>query len=338
MIDLFFTGIIVSFVISLVLTFYFVYLVIKKMSMANRTGIDVNKLDKPKIPEMGGIAAFFAITLSMSISVGFVKIIDEMSSEALLVAVSVMGLAALVGVLDDVSILGRREKAWLISFASLPLIISQISNEKLDFLILVFDFSTENHYKYLFWFLIVPFGISACSNAINMSAGYNGLESGQMAIISINLLIISLINNADLIFCIIFSSVFGSCLGLYYFNRFPARIFIGDVGTLSFGSLVAATLIMSNQIIFGIICIIPTFFELFATVKYSFKGIERRGACMSPDISPSGEIRPPPGSEDYTLAFQILSRFPSNEKVLVQRLLLLYLFSGILAIIIAYNF
>ena len=127
-------------------------------------------------------------------------------------------------------------------------------------------------------------------------------------------------------------------VGLYYFNRFPAKIFIGDVGTLSFGSLMAASLIMSNQIIFGIMCIIPTFYELFATIKYSFKGVERRGACMSPNISSSGEITPPAGSEDYTLAFQTLSRFPSTEKVLVQRLLSLYLFSGLFAIIIAYIF
>ena len=109
--EIYLISILLATILSLFFTFYFVPLVIKKMEISSKTGKDVNKIEKPEIPEMGGIASFFAISLSMSISVGFVKIIDEMNSEVLLVTVSVMGLAALVGVLDDVSILGRKEKS-----------------------------------------------------------------------------------------------------------------------------------------------------------------------------------------------------------------------------------
>ena len=328
---------VLSFLVPFALTYYTIPRIIEKMTHAGMVGHDVNKLDRPQVPEMGGISIILGFSLGASFVVALIKYFDSYDSYFLLVSISVLCIASLIGLMDDVSILGRKEKAWFISFASLPLLISQRGNSKIDFLLIEIDFVAVN-LDLIYWLIIVPFGITCCANALNMSAGYNGLESGQMAIISLSMLIISYINDVDESILLILASMLGSLTAFYLFNKYPAKIFIGDIGTLGFGSLIAAVAVMSNQIIFGIICISPSFFELYATIKYKLKGIERRDACMNPVINPEGKLSPPEGSGDYTLSYFILSRKEYDEKSLVNFILLLYLISGLIAIMISYYF
>ena len=327
--------ILISISITLFLTYYIMPKVIRKMVQADICGNDVNKIDKPVVPEMGGIGAVLGFSLGLSLTIAILKYLDYIDAEPLLVSISVLCIAALIGLLDDVSILGRKEKAWFISFASLPLIISQIGESEINLLFLSINFNGEIP-NLIFWIIVVPFGVTCCANALNMSAGYNGLESGQMVIISLSMLLVSSIKNLDDTILMLWGGILGSSFGLYMFNKYPAKIFVGDVGTLGFGALIASTVIMSNQIVFGVICIIPSFYELYSTLRYKFKGIERRDACMNPQITTEGILHPPKGSEDYTLSYLILNHSPSNEKTLVNKILILYIFSGLMACLLAY--
>jgi len=324
-----------SLFIPFLITFSIMPRLMEKMARADICGIDVNKINKPKVPEMGGIAGVLGFTLGSTFVLGIIKYLDYIDEIPLLVSISVVCIASLIGLLDDVSVLGRKEKAWFISLASLPLIISQIGSEEINFIIYNLDLK---EYSIFFWIILVPVGVTGCANAINMSAGYNGLESGQFVIVSFSLLLISLLDNTDLSITIIYSSILGTCIGLYYYNKFPSKVFLGDVATLGFGALVAACVIMSGHIIYGVICIMPTFYEMFSTIKYSIKGIERRQACMNPILTESGLIKPPSGSEDYTLAFFILSKWDLNERQLVKVILFLYMFFGILSVSLFYIF
>ena len=316
------------------LGFFLIPKVMLKMQYANRTGIDVNKIEKPEIPEMGGLGAVVAFSLGLSFSLGLLKYFSAVNHVPILVSISVVSLAALIGILDDVSLLGRKEKAWFIAFSSLPLVISQIGNEEIDFLLLTVYFDNES-LKLVFWLIVIPFGITCCSNALNMSAGYNGLESGHILIISISLLIVSIINNIDLPFLLILSAMVGSSLSLYIFNKYPSRTFVGDVGTLSFGALVSSIVIMTNQIVFGIVCLIPTYYELYATIKYKIKGIERRKYCMNPIVGEDKIISVPKGAEDFTLAYRILSLAKLSERKVVNLILSFYALCGTLAIMLS---
>tara|TARA_B100000579_G_scaffold77583_1_gene60148 strand:+ start:4744 stop:5742 length:999 start_codon:yes stop_codon:yes gene_type:complete len=319
-------------IISFGITISILPRLIDKMIKADICGIDVNKIDKPKIPEMGGIAGVLGFTLGATFMLGLVKYFDTIDDYPVLVSISVVCIASLIGLLDDVSILGRKEKAWFISLAALPIIISQIGEPEINFIFYLVSFEA---YPLFFWLILVPLGITCCANALNMSAGYNGLESGQFTIISFTLLVISFFDETSLPIVIIYASIFGSSIGLYTFNKYPSKIFLGDIATLGFGSLIAATVIMSGHIIYGVICIIPTFYELFSTVKYSFKGIERRGACMNPIITKDGKLRVPQEANDYTLAYFLLSRKEMNEKTLVTNILSLYAFCGLVSILIS---
>ena len=89
-------------------------------------------------------ASILGISLGLSLTLGLVKYFDQIDETPVLVSIAVVGIASLIGLLDDVSILGRKEKAWFISFASLPLIISQEGILVID----LFGYNLDFNYFY----------------------------------------------------------------------------------------------------------------------------------------------------------------------------------------------
>ena len=180
----------------------------------------------------------------------------------------------------------------------------------------------------------MPIGVTGVANAMNMSAGYNGLESGQVVVVSSVLLTISVLRGDPDFSPMLFASLLGCSLGLYFFNRYPAHVFIGDIGTLGLGAALAAGVILGHLEFYGLIAIAPAFYEGAATIYYGFrnKNGERKSACKNPIIERNGVLRPPAGASRYTLAYWILSKRPMSEKALVRMLLLLYGVSGVIAI------
>ncbi|HID74018.1 MAG TPA: hypothetical protein EYP43_03085, partial [Thermoplasmata archaeon] len=262
-----------------------------------------------------------------------------------LAIIGVCFVAATIGIFDDISVLRRREKAALVIFASLPLIIAhQLTRPEI---LLPFGnsilFNDVWAVYLLYWLVLVPIGISGAANAINLSAGYNGLESGEIAVVSLFLILIAFALEAthpvETVLTehtvIILTALLGSSLALYTFNRTPAKVFVGDTGTLGMGAVIGAAVILGNIQFYGIICILPAFYEMAATVYYSAKGVERRDACMNPVIREDGRLEPPKGAERYTLAYLILSRRPMTERRLVQVILGLYAISGLAAFLLA---
>jgi len=90
--------------------------------------------------------------------------------------------------------------------------------------------------------------------------------------------------------------------------------------------------------LYGIIAILPAFYEGFATFYYSQIQCvpDRRHACHHPIIREDGNLEPPKGAERYTLAYLLLSRKPMTEQQLVRTLLGLYSLAAIAAIILSF--
>jgi len=180
-------------------------------------------------------------------------------------------------------------------------------------------------------------GVTGLANAMNMSAGYNGLESGQVAIVAGSLLAIGLLRPVPDYAFMILAALLGCACGLFYFNRYPARVFIGDIGTLGLGAAVAGGAILAHLEFYGLVAIAPAFYEAGATVYYGLhkKNGERKSACRNPQIHKDDTLRPAPGGERYTLAFLVLSKRPMTERALVRILLAFYLVSGGVAILLS---
>src|SRR6266571_625560 len=315
-------GSLVALTMSLALVVLLMPPLIRKMFAGGMVGVDVNKASKVKVAELGGIAALFAFSVSLSLVVGLQKLIGNVGEPPFLAVIAVFFMASMIGLIDDISNLKQRVKAVVVSFAALPLLLVHIGPDLID-LPFGYGFSFGSDLYLLYWLILVPVGVTGMANAMNMSAGYNGLESGQLTIVSGSLLFIGTLRGIPDFATLIFAALLGSCLGLFWFNRYPARVFIGDIGTLGLGAAIAAGAILGHLEFYGLIAIAPSFYEAFATLYYGARGLngKRRDACHNPTISDSGVLSPPLGANRYTFAYLLLSKKPMNEKALVRTLL-----------------
>ena len=302
------------------------------MREGGMVGKDVNKPSRVEVPELGGIAALFAFSISLSIIVGVQKMVGNIAELPYLAVISVFFIAAMVGLIDDISNIPQRLKIVGVAFAALPLMLVHLGTEIVFPLGYTIALAGTTYFAY--WLALVPVGVSGVANAMNMSAGYNGLESGQIVIVSCAMLGILVIRGGPDYPVIILGALVGAALGLYAFNRYPARVFVGDIGTLGMGAALAGAIILGHIETYGLIAIMPAFYEGFATAYYSLvkKVKNRRFACHHPVIGPDGKLQPPGGAERYTLAYLILSKRPMTERRLVRTLFCLYATSGLVAV------
>lgn len=306
---------------------------IRKMKAGGMVGLDVNKFEKTPVAELGGIAALFAFSVSLSLVVGLQKLLGDVAEPPFLAAISVFFIASTIGLIDDISDIPQRLKAVAVAFAALPLMLVHLGQTAIG-LPFGLQWVFAGDWRLVYWLILVPIGVTGVANAMNMSAGYNGLETGQIAVITVALLIVGQLRGIPDVAMLVFGAILGCSLGLFYFNRYPARIFIGDIGTLGLGAALAAGVILAHLEFYAMIAITPAFYELVATAYYGVRGQnhERKAACRNPIIQRNGTLEPPSGASHYTLAYLILGKREMHEQALVWTILLLYTLSGIVAI------
>ena len=125
--------------------------------------------------------------------------------------------------------------------------------------------------------------IIGSSNAINLSDGLDGLASGLSMIALTPFILISLHSgNYELTLFLI--CVIGALIGFLFFNFHPAKIFMGDCGSLALGSLIAITSIILNSeiilVVAGILFVLEAF-SVILQVSY-YKLTHKRIFLMAP--------------------------------------------------------
>ncbi|MEI6690436.1 MAG: hypothetical protein WCL07_01675 [bacterium] len=106
------------------------------------------------------------------------------------------------------------------------------------------------------WFFVpfAAFVITAFSNAVNITDGLDGLAGGLLMIALFSLIVITagLLDTSLGLFIALW---LGGLLAFLYFNTYPARIFLGDVGALSFGATLAViALLLGKVVAITVIC------------------------------------------------------------------------------------
>ena len=126
-----------------------------------------------------------------------------------------------------------------------------------------------NGYTWLIYSLVVIFIIVSVSNGANITAGLDGLAAGVSAIVGITLSIFIYLSG-NLIFSdylnimyipgigelVIFSFAFvGACIGFIWYNSYPAQVFMGDIGSLSIGAIIAVlAIIVKKELLIPVMC------------------------------------------------------------------------------------
>lgn len=159
-------------------------------------------------------------------------------------------------------------------------------------------------WAFLLFIPIVIFIIAAVSNGANLTDGIDGLAAGTTATIALGIAFLAYVSG-NVIFAdylnimyiphigelvIFVSALVGACLGFYWWNCFPAQIFMGDTGSLTLGGIVAVScIIIRKELLIPILCgiyLIETVSVILQTsyFKYTKKkyGEGKRIFLMSP--------------------------------------------------------
>ncbi|HYA32510.1 MAG TPA: hypothetical protein VEG65_00725 [Candidatus Bathyarchaeia archaeon] len=328
MIDSFtFFLLIVSILLAFIVTFIVTPPLIKRMKSAGVSGVDVHKVEKPEISEMGGFAIYagFATSLIFAAFLG-------LNLTLILVSLLVVTLSTGVGALDDVMHLGAKEKPLLGYLAGIPLILTAGSDPYLLVPLL------GTFWLGLVWIPVVPFAVTAGANAVNTFAGFNGMEIGCGAIVTLALIIIGIVlvsPTGGVAGLLILAALLGALLGFFPYNRYPARIFTGDIGTLCIGSAIAVGAIALKIEIFAVIAALPYIIN-YGMVLFSVGKVTESHLFTATQVKDDGYLLP---SKSYsvrkTLSDFILARKSMKEPVLVKILWILCGVTGAISIFLA---
>lgn len=124
-------------------------------------------------------------------------------------------------------------------------------------------------WSFLFFIPIIVFIIAAVSNGANLTDGLDGLATGTTASVAVGIAILAYVSG-NVIFAdylnimyipnigelvIFISAVIGACIGFYWWNCYPAQVFMGDTGSLTLGGIVAVScIIIRKELLIPILC------------------------------------------------------------------------------------
>jgi UDP-GlcNAc:undecaprenyl-phosphate/decaprenyl-phosphate GlcNAc-1-phosphate transferase len=214
-------NIILASVASLITAFLITPLIIK-------LAFSINAIDQPDnrkvhqigMPRIGGLA------IILSVITGF--LLSDLSYKNIS-AITIAGfLIALLGFFDDLYNVSPKMKLLIQILASIIVTLSGLTIEILHIpFIGVVNIGIMEYPLTILW-------IVAITNIINIIDGLDGLAAGVSGIVISTIAFMAFYNNNQLIFTLSLILI-GSILGFLFYNFYPAKIFMGDVGSLFLG-------------------------------------------------------------------------------------------------------
>ncbi|HOX34168.1 MAG TPA: UDP-N-acetylglucosamine-1-phosphate transferase [Methanoregulaceae archaeon] len=220
--------------------------VIRKLRLNGHVVKDMYKAGLPDVPTQGGLVLLLIAIFSLSIlALFYAKYISAVNYTIVFVVV----LFALFGLLDDLINIGRPAKLILLYYCSYPLFPFITTTA-----ILLPVIGSVDAIVYLQ--VIIPTYVPVVSNLVNMHSGLNGLAPGISLIVLLTLVLKAFfygnIFNALFIVCLT-----GAVAGYFWFEKYPSRIFWGNIGALSVGAAIGAMIVTQGFIISGFVMLIP---------------------------------------------------------------------------------
>ena len=298
------------FAISLLLVAYFLtvlmlprlikYLHVLKFGQAIREEGPQSHMHKKGTPTMGGISFIIAIVISLIVAM----FLDSPNIQYYILFIYTTISFSIIGYIDDMLIvvkkkndgLAPRKKLMLqILFSVIFYILVTFIYKDVNYIhIPVFDYKLNISYFYI---IFLVFWQTGFSNAVNLTDGLDGLATSITIITTSTFALLAYKENnfPVLVFCL---TIVGALVGFLLFNRNPAKIFMGDTGSLALGGILAAiSVILHKEVAFlfiGLVYILETL-SVIIQVAY-FKKTGKRIFKMSPlhhhfELSGYGEVK-----------------------------------------------
>ena len=298
------------FAISLLLVAFFLtvlmlprlikYLHVLKFGQEIREEGPQSHMHKKGTPTMGGISFIVSIVISLIIAM----ILDSGNFQYYILFIYTTISFSIIGYIDDMLIVVKKKNDGLAPRKKLML---QILFSVIFYILVTFIYKDINYIhipgleynlniSYLYLIFLV-FWQTGFSNAVNLTDGLDGLATSVTIITTSTFALLAYKENnfPVLVFCL---TIVGALLGFLLFNKNPAKIFMGDTGSLALGGILAAiSVILHKEIAFlfiGLVYILETL-SVIIQVAY-FKKTGKRIFKMSPlhhhfELSGYGEVK-----------------------------------------------
>jgi UDP-N-acetylglucosamine--dolichyl-phosphate N-acetylglucosaminephosphotransferase len=276
---------VIPFLTALIFTFLLLPPFIRRMHAQKFLGKDMNKFEKPKVAELGGVMVFlgFAIGVFSALFISTYLMAFSLELAYLFAGLSTISMIAFIGFIDDIIGWKKGIRQWQHALfpiiAALPL-MSISAGES----VMTIPFIGPIELGIFYSLIVIPIGITGASNAFNMLAGFNGLEAGQGIILTLTLTIIAFFNN-QLTVVVLGLAMIGALIGFLKFNYFPAKIFGGDSLTLMVGANLAVMSILGNMETFGLLIFSLFFIEFLIKASHKFQsecfGVPNKNGVLS---------------------------------------------------------
>ena len=321
---------ILIFIVGFAITMFIIPYVMKFMKKKGYIGIDIHKSSRPEVAESGGIALLIGIACtSLLLIIFFPNFFNEILIFILTVVVS-----GVIGFVDDRIRLKSRYKVILTIFTGI-----------LIFLANVYGFITIEAPTIPFlgklrlniiYPIVVPIIVAVFANTVNMLEGYNGEGSGTAIIALISLFICSILwDSAEgLLFTVVSLAVL---IPFYFYNKFPARLFPGDVGTLSIGAIFAGIALFGSleaAVFCALLIHIFNSFYVLYSVKGFFESSEILGNKNDIIMLENDQIKASDQkSAALTLPRLILAKGPLREPDIIKNIYIISMVCGFISIL-----
>ena len=284
---------IISFFVTVILGIIIIPILRKfKVGQIERDDGPKSHFKKQGTPTMGGIMMIISMILVVTGAYIYLSLNNQgnLANNLLPILMLTIGFGV-IGFIDDFKkLILKNTKGLKPSYKMLGLLI--ISVAYVIYLIYGLKIGTDTYipimkeYITIPIYLYIPFAIVvilATTNAINLTDGIDGLASSVSAIIITCLTVIGILFSHQEI------SVFGSCvigavLGFLMFNLHPAKVFMGDTGSLLLGGVISAmALYLKIPLLLIIIALVPVIETLSVIIQVAyFKKTGNRVFKMTP--------------------------------------------------------
>ncbi len=265
--------ILIAFFISVVITKLEIPVLRAKAGQNIREEGPESHKSKAGTPSMGGISIIVAAMLA-SLAAGLIW--GARFSDILVILFVFVGFG-LIGFFDDYLKVIKKNNLGLRAYQKfgLQIIIS------VALAVFLANYSEGSTYVYIpvadtyidfgIWYIpFIIFVMLAMTNAVNLTDGLDGLASGATAFISLFFAVAGIAYGvaSGTYFC---AALCGGCLGFLVFNKNPAKIFMGDTGSLALGGgLAAAAIVMKLELLLPIVGLIYVVEALSVIIQVTY--------------------------------------------------------------------
>ena len=239
----------IPFAVALILTSIMTPIFISFMEKRNggqciREEGPKSHMAKSGTPTMGGLAIILAVLVTCAAT-------NIRNTDMLIILAAFLGYG-LLGFLDDfvkVSMkrnlgLTARQKLFFQTLIAVGLAIYQAKVSVYGTTVVI-PFTDKFIDLGILYVPFIAFVVVAMANSVNLTDGLDGLASGVTMFVALFLALVGIAFSftAASVFC---SAITGACLGFLFYNRHPAKVFMGDTGSMALGGGIAAAAIIMN--------------------------------------------------------------------------------------------